>query len=86
MSPFFIFLFSDENIIGLDLQEVLPDNNVKVEKMLTANPPNILKRAKILRNENSVSLETIVLIHHDLLHVFLYSPMFVIQHQKAPID
>lgn len=52
-----IILFRiDENVIGLSLQEILPDNNnVKTEKMLVANPPNILKRAKSLKNQESVS-------------------------------
>lgn len=49
-------MYSDENIIGLPLQEILPDNNnVKAEKMLVANPPNILKRAKSQKNQESVS-------------------------------
>lgn len=46
---------SDENVIGLSLQEILPDNNIKAEKMLVSNPPNILKRAKALKMENAVS-------------------------------
>lgn len=52
----FIFIFwTDENVIGLSLQEILPDNNiVKSEKMLVANPPNILKRAKSLKNQDLV--------------------------------
>lgn len=46
----------DENVIGLSLQEILPDNNnIKAEKMLVANPPNILKRAKSMKMENAVS-------------------------------
>lgn len=56
---FYVFFggITDENVIGLSLQEILPDNNnVKAEKMLVANPPNILKRAKSMRMENSVSL------------------------------
>lgn len=48
-------IFSDENVIGLSLQEILPDNNIKAEKMLVSNPPNILKRAKTLKMENAVS-------------------------------
>lgn len=53
---FYYFLQLDENVIGLSLQEILPDNsNVKAEKMLVANPPNILKRAKSLKNQESVS-------------------------------
>lgn len=44
-------------MIGLSLQEILPDNNnIKTEKMLIANPPNILKRAKSLKMENAVSV------------------------------
>lgn len=45
----------DENVIGLSLQEILPDNNIKTEKMLVSNPPNILKRAKSIKMENAVS-------------------------------
>lgn len=49
--------FSDENVIGLSLQEILPDNNnIKAEKMLVANPPNILKRSKSLKTQNAVSI------------------------------
>lgn len=49
--------FSDENVIGLSLQEILPDNNnIKAEKMLVANPPNILKRSKSLKIQNAVSI------------------------------
>lgn len=54
---------SDENVIGLSLQEILPDNNIKAEKMLVSNPPNILKRAKALKMENAVS-ETITIVFH----------------------
>lgn len=46
---------NDENVIGLSLQEILPDNNAKKEKILVSNPPNILKRAKALKSENAVS-------------------------------
>lgn len=46
----------DENVIGLSLQEILPDNNnIKTEKMLIANPPNILKRSKFVKMNNAVS-------------------------------
>lgn len=53
-------------MIGLSLQEILPDNNIKAEKMLVSNPPNILKRAKALKMENAVS-ESQILIH-EILH------------------
>lgn len=47
----------DENVIGLSLQEILPDNNnIKPEKMLVANPPNILKKSKSLKIQNAVSV------------------------------
>lgn len=66
---------TDENIIGLDLQEILPDNNLKAEKMLTGNPPNILKRAKVLRNENSVSTRSYYYhrkqMHATISHSFI---------------
>lgn len=52
----YIINISDENVIGLSLQEILPDNNnIKAEKMLVANPPNILKRSKSLKVQNAVS-------------------------------
>lgn len=50
-----IYSKTDENVIGLSLQEILPDNNIKKEKTLVSNPPNILKRAKVLKMENEVS-------------------------------
>lgn len=47
--------FLDENVIGLSLQEILPDNNnIKEEKILVANPPNILKRSKSLKSHVSI--------------------------------
>lgn len=56
VSFYFPCRFKDENVIGLSLQEILPDNNnIKTEKMLVANPPNILKRAKSMKMENAVS-------------------------------
>lgn len=61
----FSFTHEDENVIGLSLQEILPDNNnIKTEKMLVANPPNILKRAKSMKMENAVSeLQRVVQSH-----------------------
>ncbi|XP_055308714.1 myb protein isoform X4 [Sitodiplosis mosellana] len=48
----------DENVIGLSLQEILPDNNnIKTEKMLVANPPNILKRSKSIKIQNAINEE-----------------------------
>lgn len=58
----------DENVIGLSLQEILPDNNIKAEKMLVSNPPNILKRAKALKMENAVSKSLCFLILHQRVH------------------
>lgn len=55
--------FLDENVIGLSLQEILPDNNnIKTEKMLVANPPNILRRAKSLRMQNDVCIFKLLFI------------------------
>lgn len=52
----YFIIVTDENVIGLSLQEILPDNNnIKAEKMLVSNPPNILKRSKSMRLDNSVS-------------------------------
>lgn len=51
------------------MQEILPDNNIKTEKMLMANPPNILKRAKALRNaDNAVSIHITNLILTYYMH------------------
>lgn len=73
---------SDENVIGLSLQEILPDNNnFTAGKMLVANPPNILKRAKSLKMQNSVSIKL------NILFFSYYCYLLILRHQcKYNID